>query len=299
MAFANDCLDHLGACLNELKVLSVGQGTVDSVYFQLVDVKTGTPVDLTQYGLGATSSSSSCSENSSTSTIECPTNGVMITIKEMEWSHLPMHQGMAEIVSDQDAAQGIVKINFDATATSYAGIWVGTATIYEMGVRKKIYPFYYEVMPNLEFKNDPGPLTMFEVRLAVRDTCPEINFLIDTVDFKEHEIAWAMRRPIDYWNEVPPPIGEFTAVTFPYRYHWLEATVGQLLILVAHWMRRNDLDYNAGGVSVADTKKWPDYLKMGQERWKAYQDFVKQKKIEINILGAFADLGGYRFNPQR
>lgn len=65
------------------------------------------------------------------------------------------------------------------------------------------------------------------------------------------------------------------------------------------WLRRNDLDYTAAGLSIADTKKWPDYAKMGQERWGVWTDFVKHKKIEINLDGAYGSLGGYRHAPYR
>jgi hypothetical protein len=64
--------------------------------------------------------------------------------------------------------------------------------------------------------------------------------------------------------------------------------------MVATWMRRNDLDYQAAGLTVADTKKWPDYMKMGEDRQNKWKEFVKHKKIEINIEGGYMYLGGYR-----
>jgi len=64
-------------------------------------------------------------------------------------------------------------------------------------------------------------------------------------------------------------------------------------------MRRNDLDYQAAGLQVADTKKWPDYWKMGQERRQRWEFFVKNKKMEINLSNAYATELGYRSAPYR
>lgn len=280
MAFANDCLDALGVCPNSIFTISVGQKTLGESVLQLIDPLTGATIDLTQFGIPT--------DNSEVD----PKTGVEIVIKEMPYS-APYMTTWAVVKSTADAELGVVYIPIDEVISQLPGIWLGMAIIWEDGDIRKHYPFYFNVTPNLREYNPYGCITMYEVRLAVRDTAPEINFLIDTVEFKDEEIAWAIRRPIDYWNEVPPPIQTFTPINFPFRYHWMEAVIGELLRLVATWMRRNDLDYSAAGLTVADTKKWPDYLKMGQERQADWKEWVKHKKMEMNIADSFSSLGGY------
>jgi hypothetical protein len=304
MAFANDCLDTIGVCPNAVPVVQAGQCTESCQELKLVDPRSGVPIDLTQFHIGGDSSespadecpvpsmsSSSFSSSSSSSEGELK-HGVEIIAKELPNSSTALFAIMAEI-DPAKAAEGIIRIPITAAESAYAGVWCAMAIIWQHGVQRRLFPFYFDVTPNLRAYNPSGPITMAEVRMAVRDVCPEMNFLLDAVEFKDEEIAWAIRRPIDYWNEIPPPIGLYSPVNFPYRYHWMEAVIGELLRMVAHWLRRNDLDYSAAGLTVRDTSKWPDYMKMGQERLQAWQVFVKNKKIEKNIAGGFASLGGY------
>lgn len=298
MSFANDCLETIGTCPNKIKCFSVGQCTEGNLKMTLVDPLSGEVIDLTPV-------TELPSESSSLSSWPCnnldeegnPKHGVEIILKEMYNS--PTHIAQMATVSEEDAPLGIIGIPVDHIMSARAGVWLGMAIVWNQGIACKHYPFYFEVTPNLAIYNSTAPLTMYEIRLAIRDVCPEMNFLIDTVEFKCEEIAWALRRPIDYWNEVPPPLAQFTPMNFPYRYHWMEATIAELLKLVATWMRRNDLDYQAAGLTVGDTKKWPDYMRMGQERWQKWEGFVKQKKIEMNLEGAYGSLTGYRTMPYR
>lgn len=306
--FANDCLDVIGRCANRIKFISVGQCTGTVQQLQLTDYVTGAPIDLTQYDIpeGSRSSSSSSSSPSklsssfsSSSSGAVVKHGVEIVAKQMPWQLIFDLDIMADVRSADDAKQGIVYLNLTPARTTIPGILCGMACIWEHGIQKRQVPFYYEVTPSLLEYNASGPLTIGEVRMALRDICPDENFLIDAVDFKEEEIMWAMRRCIDYWNEIPPPVQKYTPSNFPFRYHWAMGTAAELLMMVAVWMRRNDLDYSAAGLTVEDTRKWPDYYKLGSEKLADYRGFVKNKKIEANIEGAFNSLGGYRHNPYR
>jgi hypothetical protein len=203
---------------------------------------------------------------------------------------------MGEII---DAASGKVCFNYNSSDSSKAGIWCGMVIVWEKGAQRKLFPFYLSVEPNLSIYNPSGPLSVAEIRLSIRDTCPDLNFLIDTVEYTDEEIAWAMRRPIDYWNETPPNLGFHTPMDFPYRYHWLDATIGELMRMAGVWFIRNDLDYSAAGLTVTDMKDGPEYLKMAEQRSAEWKNFVKQKKLEMNIEGGFMSMGGYCYNSPR
>lgn len=129
-----------------------------------------------------------------------------------------------------------------------------------------------------------GPPSLLEVRLQMRDSSPNDNYLLDGVQFTDEEIALAAIRPIQYFNEVSPPLMvRFTTNNFPWRYHWIEGMIAQLYMIAAEHYRKNNLNYSAGGLSVADMDKERNYTAAYQEKWGMYMQFVRNKKGEINM----------------
>jgi hypothetical protein len=293
MPFANDCLDLVGVCPNQLQSLTVGQNTEGGQTFKLVDPNGRAALDLTPYlPLVPSSSSSSSSEEVK--------HGVELYFKGW-YTDTEYLSRMAEVRTAEEAMQGIIHFQIDNILSGRAGIWIGMAALWDHGVQRKNIPFYFEVEPSLNAQSSQvyGPLQSWELRLGMRDVCPEGNFLIDSVEFNNHELMWAIRRPIEYWNEALPPVAIYTMETFPYRYNWLNASVAELLLMAALWMRRNDLDYSAAGLQILDTKKWPDYHRLGTERRMEYQKWVRERKIAANVENAFETMTGYRSNPYR
>lgn len=297
MSFANDCLDLIGACPNRLWNVQVGQCTEEVKKVQLIDPNTGETFDLTQHFQPAPWDSSSSSSSSSSSG-EGVKNGVEIIVKGW-YTDSTWKSRFAELYDSAEMEKGVVRWHLDSLMTQDAGIFIGQATVWKDDAALKIYPFYFEVAPNLQAANLSGPLQVWEIRMAMRDMCPDGNFLLDSVEFSTEEILWAMRRPIEQWNGANPPLDPFTIQNFPFRYEWLNATVGELLIMAAIWMRRNDLDYSAAGLQIMDTKKWPDYYRMGRERQAEWKNYVTEKKKAINAENAYGTLTGYRRNPYR
>ena len=293
MPFNNDCIDTIGKCANDIPALEVGQNFVGEQCLTLRD-RSGQPLDLTQYGISNTSSSSSSSSSSGT----VPFTGVQVVAKDWPTNPNALFCKAAVI---KDALNGEICIPLVAVDTALGGTYTAMAVVIQNDDRKFQYPFWFTVNVNLlDWQPaSAGPLTIAEIRLSIRDTCPDINFLLDAVEFQDNEIAWAIRQPIEYWNEVPPPVASFSPYNFPYRYHWRLAATSELLRMAAIWMRRNDLDYSAAGLSVADTKKWPDYWKLAAEMRADWQKFVKDQKIAINIDSAFVSMGGYRYTIPR
>jgi hypothetical protein len=136
-----------------------------------------------------------------------------------------------------------------------------------------------------------GPPSIAEIRLHLRDSAPAESYLLDNLMFDDAEIALAITRPVMYWNEIPPPIGQFNTQNFPFRYHWLEGICANLFMMVAEQYRRNQLDYSAAGVSVNDQNKEMNYERAGQARWQAYREWVRAKKAEINLEGGYGEVG--------
>ena len=153
-------------------------------------------------------------------------------------------------------------------------------------------PCYLEVRESLERMDGfPSPMSIAEVRLAIRDKCREDNFLLDNVEFSDTEIAWAIRRPIEYWNEVPPPLRPlYTPGTFPFRYYWLYGIIGELLSIATPGLGRNTQVYSAAGLSFDDKAKVSTYRDAADKYLKEYREWVRQQKRAINLGMAYGSV---------
>lgn len=318
MPFSQDCLDVIGVCGNHIRHVETGQSVEECLMIQLVDPnpETGGPIDLTKYGLTDQPNSSSSSSSSSSSADDCVLpawstpkfedaahtilkNGVEFVTKQMSNSVTPEWCRMGKILSMSDAQTGQVQLTVDRHMTCKAGMFVSMALIWQQGFLKKLVPFYFEVLPNLADFNPTGPLTYYEIRLKMRDSCAEVNYLLDSLEINPFEMAAAMFWPIEYWNETLPPVTLYTPMTFPFRYHWREAVIGELMKMVGLWMHRNHLDYSAAGLTIQDSSRWQSYTSLGQQKVDDYKEWAKQKKIQMNADLMYHSVGGYRAVPYR
>ena len=155
------------------------------------------------------------------------------------------------------------------------------------------------VNPGLDYRSN-GPITIPEVRLMLRDSCPEQNFLIDDFEFTDDQIVACIRLPVDEFNEKYQPKTNFGASNFPYRFHWLRGATGYLMEIASKGYARNHLDYSAGGVNVQDKNKFGVYAAMSKDLLAEWRQFIKERKVEMNIEGGFGNMGsGYRFSTYR
>ena len=129
-----------------------------------------------------------------------------------------------------------------------------------------------------------GPPTLEEIRLSLRDSSAADNTLLDSVEFDSAEIAQAVLRPIQYWNETPPPLRPLlTTRTFPFKEMWLLGIQSYLFDIAANHYRRNQLAYSAGGMSVDDKNKEQQYRAASNNMLQQFREMLRAKKIEINI----------------
>jgi len=194
-------------------------------------------------------------------------------------------------VSDYD--EGLVGATVDTMITGPGLFRSEFAVLDEFGVLLTSNVFYILVEPSL-FLNSPypGPPSMAAIRLHMRDSSPAENRLTDNYAWTDSEIVAAIQRPVEYWNEIPPPIGIIhTTQTFPYRFHWMEAISGLLMLQMVGSGMRNSFGYSAGGIQIEDSNKWQAYEEYGQRRWQTFQEFVRSKKVEINIGMGWGSFG--------
>lgn len=131
-----------------------------------------------------------------------------------------------------------------------------------------------------------------DIRLSLRDNAGADNTLLDDVEFDASEIAQAVLRPIQFWNEIPPPLRPLlTTKTYPFKEIWLLGIQAYLLEVAAHNYRRNQLSYSAGGVSVDDKNKEQAYAAASARLTQRFQDMTRAKKVEINIANFSGSVG--------
>ena len=288
MPFANDCVQQGFRSLRDIKSVEVDQETSGEVDFTMRNPQTGEPIDLEAYGIQETSSSSGIF------------NGVKVVMKELPGDASPWNEIDAEI---KTANAGIITIPYDDHETRRAGIFTAQAEIWEDGVQRRFIPFFFIINPSMT--HDPADrgltLSIAEIRMTLRDTDPEGNFLLEELDFTRSEVALCIRRCIDYWNEALPPVAFYKPTNFPWRYHLSKGAAALLHQMAANHKMRNDLPYSAGGVTVQDTIKFQQYLEFYKLYWGEWVQWVKDKKYQINISGGLWTLGsGYgRWNFYR
>lgn len=280
MTFANDCLEGGYTSLRNVPSVEVDQCTTGTVGLQLRDATTGAPVDLTQYGIYTGSSSS------------CDLDGIKVVLKEMPYDRAKWAETCAEVV---DAQNGQIDIEYDEELASRAGIFTAEAQVWVDSQMRRVFPFFFIINPSLEADISMNQtLSIAEIRMTIRDTDPEGNFLIDQLEFSQQEISLCIRRCIDYWNEAPPPVAYYKATNFPWRYHLSLGVVAELYSMALHNKMRNELPATAGGVTYAFDTKWKHYAALSKELQERWQKWVRDTKYGINVMGAMQTLGGYR-----
>jgi len=109
------------------------------------------------------------------------------------------------------------------------------------------------------------------------------------LSFTDQEIIRAMQRAARAFNSLPPLVMTVTYNCMPLDTNiFLDATVEQLLLAELMKLRRNDIDYNAGGVATNLTaKRITNYEKAIKELGASWRDVASKIKIAYNLSLAF------------
>jgi hypothetical protein len=197
---------------------------------------------------------------------------------------------------------GCVTLDLDPEDIPFAGMWYAGVVGYNASDQIIAeWPMWLEVRRSISELAEPinTPINIAEVRLIMRDTVPENNNLLLEFEFTDTEIAFHILRPIEEWNEMLPPVATFTGATFPFRENWRKATAGYLMRMAARKYLRDDLQYNAGGLSINDKSKWDAYENMGQKLIDEWRVWAKQKKVQLNSQDCYGRINSRAFDGWR
>lgn len=199
-------------------------------------------------------------------------------------------------VSYNNAENGLLTITLTPDATKLAGVY---SLVVQLFIDDKHKALLHEndatvYIASASGANNIGPPTLLEIRLQLRDSSVEENSLLDGYNFSDEEIALATIKPIQYFNETDPDVGVyFNTFNFPSRYYWIEGIIGQLFRIVEEYHRKNNLQYNSGGLSVDDRNKEGNYAQAAEKHWMCFVDWMKRKKVKINIANGYGTVHSY------
>lgn len=139
-------------------------------------------------------------------------------------------------------------------------------------------------------------LTTEEVRIFLRDRAdPEFNLILDGVDFKDDEIASAIKWVTRHYNATPPLIGTKTEEAMISNSETsviaLYGVAGHLLKGEAVRQARNQVSYQDGDITLGIHDKAALFLNLGNSLWGEFLSMTKQYKISKNMglaFGSFA-----------
>lgn len=135
-------------------------------------------------------------------------------------------------------------------------------------------------------------LTIDDVRMFIYDRTASDNELLGGLAFSDPEILAAMRFAAREYNSIPPISIQADPNSLPGDTNmFLDAVVTGLFIAKASQMKRNQVEYTAGGAAVALEKTqiayMEDQIKFHRER---YMQAMADHKYSINLRGFFARL---------
>lgn len=204
-------------------------------------------------------------------------------------------QPVAEVEAEiYNAELGQIQFQIPDEVCSKSGIYQFQAALMRDGS-----PFFIDsgglisVEPSMwgDTSSSSGPPTIQEIRYAIMDR-PEENTLLRAVEFDDSDILEAIRWPVRQFNELSPDLGaKFNCNNFPFKYHWVQAVIGRLLLAAVNHYMRNKMLASSGGLNVDDKNRDTDYLRLSKMYQDEWMEWAQLKKIELNASLAWGDCG--------
>lgn len=252
----------------------------------------GRPINLSNCSLASSSSANS----SSSGTLEPSIIGRLREAVNISDSKLPYD--LDAVI--WDAPSGTIRCRLQPEVTALNGIYRGQWAFRDIdGAILFTYPFYLFVDRGefgLENRNVGVP-SPNDVRVFLRDSAPEDNYLLSELEFDLTEIVECTLRCVEHFNSAQPPIPQkFDTSNFPNPVILLNGVMGYLYQIAAKHYRRNHLPYSAGGIQVDDKNKASEYEQLGAMMVGEFNQWVKNKKAQFNSQNWNGTFGsGYEY----
>lgn len=130
------------------------------------------------------------------------------------------------------------------------------------------------------------PDAVAKIRSYIRDE-PNLNALLDGKETGDTLLEFCLELALDDFNTSPPLIGNFALANHPSQTLVLLATVIWVLKSAGVLQSRNQLDYAAGGITVASSNKTPLYQSWINMMMQEYEAKKFNLKKSINAEAAY------------
>jgi hypothetical protein len=142
--------------------------------------------------------------------------------------------------------------------------------------------------------DDRGPPTVAEIRTSLRDH-PGANRLLGDYEFDAAEVGQAIVSAVlDFVTAFPPtsfrPALDTTTWPAAWRRQLLDGSLAYLFETAAAYCRRGNLPYTAGGLTIDDLKKEPEYLQAAMLYRKRYADWVKTTRTAYSLSAGWGSV---------
>lgn len=222
-----------------------------------------------------------------------------VTLKDMAGNPLTVPEnGTVELsVREVDSKEPIVTLTGEATGSTatfdkeasqfeFPAVYRAIVTIKNSdGKPTKRMPLFIEIQYDGVTPILTTPVFINDIRQAVVDRCPQDNQMLSEVEFTDGEIATAICRAIDWWNDSAPDGAPYTFSTaaFPWGEHWIGGALGYLYSAKAMQLQRNRLPITGGGINTDDKAKADAYLKFGQMMMTEWRTWAASKMYQMNL----------------
>lgn len=270
---------------DQIKVIRLPVGGRKQILFRLTD-EHGQPIDLKHEPVTPDADVPSFEPEKPLSPM---TATVWLRAVDQYSDATPVFEVDGKIMDCADCT-GLVEFTLTAEFTNVCGIFkCEVGRFVNNDILVDTWPVLVAIEPSVfQQLSGNGPLTIPEIRLGIGDlNMGEVN-LLDDLEFSDAEILYCIRQVVDIWNEMPPHVGSYTAMSFPYRYHWIRGTMALLYKIAAKKYARNQLNYQAGGVVIDDQNKQREYTAIAEELDKEFREWLMREKIRINIDRAWS-----------
>ena len=155
-----------------------------------------------------------------------------------------------------------------------------------------------EVISTPECRIDDGCLTSIaDIRRFVLDRMIDDNEIDLELFFGDDEIITARRLAVAYYNEFPPyveriALSDCNQDCLPAPVMFLNGIAYQLYLAKLQKLHKEDVDYQAGGMTVNIIKKRIAYITSTIKEFKTeFENLASSRKTHINYLSAFGRVG--------
>lgn len=218
---------------------------------------------------------------------------VLVGIREFWTDASPVFSATA---TEVDATEGSFSFRVPAAGTTNPGMYLFEASLYNASdVLVMANAGYMEITPSIAYQQGIQPLSVSQIRRALRDAHPRNNRILEECEFSLAEILDTIDIVVQEYNSTGQPITTYSASNFPHPVQLMWGVIANLLDMAAIWYARNDLKVAADGLDADDMGKAKIYVALALQYRKRWTNWAVMHKRNINIRNGWGTVQSHSF----